>query len=218
MIKNIMKVFVVLAIAVLAGCAGSSASLAQKKNYALIEGERGNPLVTGGLSMSMEVLPGAYEFKTTPRCGYRDCPTRAYRFEAEAGNRYVLRTDEPILVTDRTDPNDRIVDKLYLVGDEYVTRKEKKEYDRRVINNIVIATAEKMERRKQSLPLIRKVGAKVCKPLGEIIYIGFVENFTEDKIQIRLVDAVLAINYNVKLGSFTPNTIWDNPLNWDICN
>lgn len=203
---------------VLSGCAGNNISPEQQKNYALVVGERGNPLVTGSLANSVEVLPGGYTFSTTPRCPYRDCPALMYKFRAEAGNRYVLRSDESILVTDRSDPNDRIVDKLALVGDEYVTRKVKKDYDLAQQNQMVIATVDKYERRKQNLHLIRKVGTKVCKTQGQFLYIGFVERVAEDKIQIRIADAVVEQNHNLKIGGFAQSIVWDNPLNWDLCN
>ena len=203
---------------VLSGCAVSNISPEQQKNYALIVGERGNPLVTGSLANSVDVLPGMYTFSTTPRCPYRDCPTRMYKFRAEAGNRYVLRSDESILVTDRSAPNDRIVDKLALVGDEYVTRKVKKDYDLVQQNQMVIATVDKYERRKQNLHLIRNVGTKVCKAQGQFLYIGFVERVADDKIQIRIADAVVEQNHNVKIGGFAQSIVWDNPLSWDLCN
>jgi hypothetical protein len=202
---------------ILSGCAGNSVPPEQIKNYALIEGGRGNALVTGSFAGSVNVLPGVYTFNTIPRCPYNDCPKLTYKFRAEAGYRYVLRVDNTIVVTDPFDPYERIVDKLVLVGDEYVTRKAKKEYDHEQLNQMVIATAEKFERRKQNLPLIRKVGTKVCRLQGQILYIGFVENVTDDKIQIRVADAVVEQNHNARLGSFSPSIIWDNPLNWDIC-
>lgn len=216
MIKMLLQVLSV--VLVLSGCAGNGISSDQQKNYALIEGGRGNPLVTGSFAGSVDVLPGTYTVNTTPRCPYRDCPTMSYKFRAEAGNRYVLRSDESILVTDRSDPNDRIVDKLALVGGEYVTRNEKKDYDRIQQNQMVIATVDKYERRKQNLPLIRKAGTKVCKTQGYIIYVGFVESATDEKIQIRVADAVVEQNHNARLGGFTPGIVWDNPLNWDICD
>ena len=200
---------------VISGCAGNGIPPEEIKNYALVEGGRGNAL--GLFERSVNVLPGMHTFTTTTSCSYRDCPTITYRFQAEAGFRYVLRVDHTIVVSDRNDPYERIVDKLELAGGEYVTRKAKKEYVREEFNQLAKDIALKYERRKQNLPLIRKIGTKICKTQNEFIYIGFVENITDDKIQIRVADAVLAINHSVRPGGFSPSIIWDNPLNWDLC-
>jgi hypothetical protein len=78
-----------------------------------------------------------------------------------------------------------------------------------------IATAN---RRKQNLPLVRKIGAKICQERqGNIIYVGYVESMTDEKVQIRISDAYYKSNSNVHVNNNSSSIIWDSPLNWDLC-
>jgi hypothetical protein len=77
----------------------------------------------------------------------------------------------------------------------------------------------------KSLPLIRKIGAQICQRgtfrVGydqmKVVSVGYVENITVDKVQIRVSRAYFESNPSVSPGSFSPSIIWDNPMNWDLC-
>lgn len=77
----------------------------------------------------------------------------------------------------------------------------------------------------KDLPLIRKIGAQICKrgtvQVGyeqmEVVSVGFVEGITDDKVQIRVSRAYFASNPSLSPGGFSPSIIWDYPMNWDLC-
>jgi hypothetical protein len=86
--------------------------------------------------------------------------------------------------------------------------------------NLMKEEAEAIKRR--NLPYIRKVGARICKDDKKgHTFIGYVENMTDEKIQIRISDALWntqgKVNENSHVSGFTPSIIWDNPMNWTSC-
>lgn len=67
------------------------------------------------------------------------------------------------------------------------------------------------------LPLIKRVGARICQDRNEFIFVGFVERIAEEKIQIRVARAQLASSPGFGPGGFSPHIIWDYPYNWYLC-
>lgn len=167
------------------------------------------------------VAAGMHSVEMEANCQYSSCPSQTYRFYTKPGYIYRILPNNSIAVLDRNDRYQRKVDELNPVHRggviEYVNRSGQTDYVRDVVIEAQAEQAAILERRTRQLPLVRKVGSKICQLHGQILTIGFVESFTDEKIQIREVDAVVNGNRNVHLGSFTPNIIWDSPLNWDLC-
>ena len=77
----------------------------------------------------------------------------------------------------------------------------------------------------KNLPLMRKIGAKICQPgtvnVGQeqmrVVSVGYVEGIADEKVQIRISSAYFEKHPNLSPGGFTPSIIWDNPMNWDLC-
>jgi len=75
---------------------------------------------------------------------------------------------------------------------------------------------------KQQMPLVRKIGSRICQirthRMRDVKYIGYVEQVTNDKIQIRISRAHFVSIPNMRPGGFEPSIIWDSPWNWVVCN
>jgi hypothetical protein len=69
-----------------------------------------------------------------------------------------------------------------------------------------------------ALPYLRKVGAKVCREQSGNTFVGFVENFTDEKLQIRMTNAFVTSVPSFRPTGFTPGIIWDYPNEWKLCN
>jgi len=65
----------------------------------------------------------------------------------------------------------------------------------------------------------RKIGARVCKQVGSIVYIGFTENTSPDngKIQVRISDARFGGKDGSSESNFKESIIWEDPTLWDLC-
>ena len=75
-----------------------------------------------------------------------------------------------------------------------------------------------LERRKRELPAVRRIGARICQERDRgVVYVGYVEGMTEEKVQIRIADAIFPGAPGVKPAGFTPTIIWESPLQWDLC-
>ncbi|MDO8990073.1 MAG: hypothetical protein Q7U91_10620 [Sideroxyarcus sp.] len=217
------------AVLVLSGCAGIGSSIPpeQMAKLATVECADFYSLRSvdaesvGVFQSSVNVSSGMHSIEISANCGNRHCPSAIYRFNAKPGYLYRLLPSNSIAVLDRNDRYQRKVDELHPVNQGgvfvYVTREEQQGYARNVVNQAQAARAAQLERRRQNLPLIRKVGARICQLQGQILYIGFVESLADEKLQIRVADAVVNENHNVHLGDFAPSVVWDSPLNWDLC-
>lgn len=67
------------------------------------------------------------------------------------------------------------------------------------------------------LPRMRKRGATVCRTERSVMYRGFVEDFTDEKLKINVVFGAMANAPSLAAPGFTPVTIWDSPGNWRLC-
>jgi hypothetical protein len=207
----------VLAISILSGCAGFGDSIPPEQMAKLATVECADFYSL----RSVNVPAGMHSVEIAANCSSGNCPSAIYRFNAKPGYLYRLLPSNSIAVLDRNDRYQRKVDELHPVnqGGEfiYVTRDEQQDYARDAIKQAQAARTALLERRQQQLPMVRKVGARICQLQGQILYIGFVESFTDEKLRIRVADAVVNENHNAHLGDFTPSVIWDSPLNWDLC-
>lgn len=219
----------ILSVSAISGCAGLGGSIPpeQMAKLATIECADFYSLRSvdsasvGVFQRSVNVPGGMHSVEISANCSSGNCPSAIYRFNAKPGYLYRLLPSNSIAVLDRNDRYQRKVDELHPVNQGgmfvFVTREEQQEYARDAIKQAQAARTALLERRQQQLPMVRKVGARICQLQGHILYIGFVESFTDEKLQIRVADAVVNENHNAHLGDFTPNVIWDSPLNWDLC-
>lgn len=69
------------------------------------------------------------------------------------------------------------------------------------------------------LPQMRKRGARVCRtePGKPVVYRGYVEDFSEEKLKILVAEAFLPNAPGVRPTGFQPNTLWDEPRHWRLC-
>ena len=77
------------------------------------------------------------------------------------------------------------------------------------------------ERVAEEMPLLTSRGTKICRTNGEWLYIGFVEDAANHKIQIRVADMRYASDPSsgMRPGGFAPGQlIWDFPANWRVCD
>ena len=200
------------------------------KDYALlVPRQNDDSIVSGidgkspGLSLSgatVNMLPGRHTVETTS-CfgGTNTCRPDLYAFDAQPGLAYIFRSPTVIEVYNRFGMDKPHVDVLRLVpGEGFVTNREYVALqDKATQQKEDVATAIR-ELRRQDLPRMRKIGARICRQRGTgIVYVGYVEAITDDKVQIRVADAFPAGHPGVRVGGFSPSIIWDSPMEWDLC-
>lgn len=219
----------ILSVPVISGCAGLGGSIPpeQMAKLATIECADFYSLRSvdsasvGVFQRSVNVPAGMHSIEIAANCSSGNCPSAIYRFNAKPGYLYRLLPSNSIAVLDRNDRYQRKVDELHPVNQGgvfvFVTREEQQDYARDAIKQAQAARTSQLERRQQQLLMVRKVGTRICQLQGQILYIGFVESFTDEKLRIRVADAVVNENHNARLGDFTPSVIWDSQLNWDLC-
>ncbi|MHA4868697.1 hypothetical protein ACXZ1M_13455 [Duganella sp. PWIR1] len=230
----------------LSGCATTQIPKEQLQNFALVvpqdlygNGAAITSVFSGSqrtaLQMSIEgpnvlagvltrpgvnVLPGRYRVQATTcgNSGWSSCAPYTYEFEAQAGMVYVLRgAGQRINVLDRFKKTPQgFLNPI--AGNTYITDQElmaKREQELVADTNASLAVAEQ---RKRDQIFIRKIGAHVCKEYGRgIIYSGYVESITDDKVQIHIAAAYFKDSPNFRPTGFSPSTIWESPLQWDLC-
>ena len=142
-----------------------------------------------------------------------------YIFVAEAGLEYRLKDQNIVEVLDRfhADPSKHgflhgNANREFVTDDDYARAQRINQLQ---AENANLAAAKMKE---LSLPLIRKIGARVCQNQSNgFVYVGYVEAVTDDKVQIRIADAQLAGSSGVRPGGFSPSIVWDSPMRWDLC-
>ncbi len=74
-------------------------------------------------------------------------------------------------------------------------------------------------RLQEELPQMRKRGARVClmEDGSSVVYRGYVEDFSEEKLKIAVAEAFLANSPSTRPTGFQPNTLWDYPVRWRLC-
>jgi hypothetical protein len=76
-----------------------------------------------------------------------------------------------------------------------------------------------MARLERELPQMRKRGARVCiaEPVNSVVYLGYVEDFTDEKLKITVAEAFLSTSRSVRPTGFQPHVMWDEPVRWRLC-
>ncbi len=69
----------------------------------------------------------------------------------------------------------------------------------------------------RDMPMMKKIGTKICKDERRYTHVGYVERVAEEKIQIRVANIHMKGRPNLQPGGFTPSIIWDYPQNWHVC-
>lgn len=168
------------------------------------------------------VQPGQHTVKTYTCFGSSTgCQTRTYNFVAIAGKTYTFKTPQRIEVTNTLDKSP--VDTLTLsssngrfLGAAESSREQKSRTD---ADREAQETA--MRQRLNNLPLVRKIGARICNTRGtareQIVYVGYVERLADEKVQIRISEAYFKGAPILSPSGFEPKIIWDFPTNWDLC-
>ena len=200
------------------------------KDYALLVPRQNNNSIVSaidekspGLSFSgatVNMLPGRHTVETTSCAGGTNtCRPDLYTFDALPGMAYVFRNSTTIEVYNRFGMDKLRVDLLRLVpGQGFITDREyismqDKAMQKKMGNEVAIN-----ELRREYLPKVRKIGARICRGRGTgIIFVGFVEAMTDEKIQIRVADAFPSGHPGVHVEGFAPSIIWDSPLDWLPC-
>ena len=118
------------------------------------------------------------------------------------------------------------VEKLRSLGYKTIEDREKLKLDR--VKQKGVADAVLLQRQRDNefefnrrtalLPQMRKIGAKVCKNQDGNTYVGYVENISDEKLQIRVNNAYVTRVPAYSPANFKPEIIWDYPMMWDLCN
>ncbi len=85
--------------------------------------------------------------------------------------------------------------------------------------------AERERKERVDVPRMRQIGAKICQTQhgsdlqGLIQFVGFTEGVSPDngKIQVRVASASILGARDLTPSGFQPHVIWDDPMNWDLC-
>jgi hypothetical protein len=214
-----------------AGCATKEQIPPERlKDYALLVPRQNNNSIIGeidgkspGLSLSgasVNMQPGRHTIETTSCSGGTNtCKPDVYTFEAQPGMAYVFRNPLVVEVYDRFGMDKPRVGYLHDVGNHvFVSDREYAVLQDKTARQAIDAGLAVGEQRKRNLPLVRKIGARICQErVPGIIYIGYVEAVADEKVQIRIADAQFRGNPAVHPGGFSPTIIWDSPMQWDLC-
>lgn len=68
-------------------------------------------------------------------------------------------------------------------------------------------------------PLKKKIGTKLCQVKGRLHYFGYTEAVSPDldRIQIRVSGATDGPPSNRAVDDFREQILWDDPMNWQLC-
>jgi hypothetical protein len=188
------------------------------------------------ISGEHDVLPGRHTIRTDV-CVENNanllapfCKTHTYIIDAQAGLAYIFENEYSVKVYDRFDRKNHLYDLSPTANSSVFLAPDAAKQDHAKQQAALAATfaAEQeekaaaqaviIERRRSNLPLVRKVGTRICQDQGNgVMYVGYVEGLAEEKVQIRISDAFFMKMPNAHPGGFSPSVIWDSPLNWDLC-
>jgi hypothetical protein len=181
-----------------------------------------------------EVLPGKHAvkvdvcFTNEANLLAPNCHTNFYQLDTKAGMSYKFVNESQIEVYDRFNLKKPLYNLTPSANSVFVTPEEAKQiYDERQkvlaaqmdAQNKVKAAAQLAltERRKKNVPLVRKIGARVCQERERgMIYVGYVEGLAEEKVQIRYSESHEK-GSTLQARGFQPTIVWDSPMNVDIC-
>ena len=66
-------------------------------------------------------------------------------------------------------------------------------------------------------PRMRVKGQMVCRKEESIQYVGYVEDFTDERMKVSVAQAKFGSSGNWSLGGFQPHTVWTTPEGWAPC-
>lgn len=184
----------------------------------MMSSEGSNVLPGVSTRVGINVEPGPHRIQVTVCRGTGAyCSPDNYEFEALAGKLYVLSgVGQRITILDRFTKAPQ--GHLNPFGYSYITDQELMIKRNQELLAVGEADRKINERRKRDQVLIRKIGAHVCKQYsGGVIYSGYVEGITDNKVRINIADAYFKDNFGNRPKGFSPSTIWDSPMNWDLC-
>ena len=168
----------------------------------------------------VNVLPGHYsvEVTTCHTSSTSSCWPDFYTFDVEPGLAYVfMGPNKNIVVLDRF--SKVVTGYLHpMANHEFITDQKFsaiRQIEQTRADNERLAI---LEQRKRDQVMIRKLGAQVCQEnVRGIVYVGYVERITDEKVQIRIVDAHFKGSPGTHVGGFSSSIIWDSPMQWDLC-
>ncbi|WP_342133576.1 hypothetical protein [Hydrogenophaga sp. OTU3427] len=116
----------------------------------------------------------------------------------------------------------------YLLGQGYVPKaqrdellKAKQDQERKRIEDQAKRKIEndrkEQERLAIELPKMKMRGARVCKNVGDSTYIGYVEDFTDDKLRVLIQDGFLTLSPYIKSKVDAGTIWWDQYIVWRLC-
>ncbi|MRW94873.1 hypothetical protein GJ699_33465 [Duganella sp. FT80W] len=104
-------------------------------------------------------------------------------------------------------------------GIEFINAEQFETKRQREVQADIKISREITERHQREQPLIRQVGAHVCKELDRgIIYSGYVESIVDEKVRINISSAFYKSSPNLSPGGFKPFSSWESPMQWYLCN
>ena len=168
-------------------------------------------------SNTVEVKAGWHTVELGGACASRgDCTFRLktvqdLTYQIEVSPRFFVK------VTDHAGVK---VDELVLngAGKDFIPRSEKEAIDQEVRNRQEREAQQAKQNRIANAPLVRKIGARICQPgRNGLVYVGYVERIADEKVQIRVVEAIFPKQLGARLADFQSSIIWDHPENWDLC-
>lgn len=75
--------------------------------------------------------------------------------------------------------------------------------------------ASEADRLRREMPLLTKRGTRVCKERRGFIFYGFVEDVLPDQSKIKI--SVNGTTIGLTPGGWQPETVWDQPQLWRVC-
>lgn len=200
------------------------------KDYSLLVPRQENSIVSKvddkvGTSMAgtmANILPGHHRIETNSCTGGPGtCWKNLYVFDAQPGLAYVFRSPSIVEVYDRFELDKHKLGLLHDSGNgsrEFVDDQEYAALQQRLAQRSTEIAQRAEALRRQNLPLIRKIGARICQSRGDgFVYVGYVEGLADEKVQIRVAEAHVSWNPNMHPGNFSPSIIWDSPMQWNLC-
>ena len=224
---NKLKLMILTVIFSLSGCATDNIPKEQLGNYGVVKARIGDSSDVTEMDGkhahgSVNVEPGEHRVEVYV-CGSSTSSCRPVYFtlQVEAGNAYIIRNTSIIDVYNRFDLNNKTgslvpgADGVFM--NSQVVAEFRNEQQRN--KNEMAARAKEVTNkiRSANLPLVRKVGAKICQKARDWIKVGYVEGMSEEKVQIRVSNMYVPGNPNLHPGGFVESIIWDSPMNWDLC-
>lgn len=105
--------------------------------------------------------------------------------------------------------------KIGYVENSVKTQQEAEEAQESNLRNQLILE----KRTKEASYMLANRGTKVCQSINSYMkYTGYVEDSNNGKVKINITEAGSKNSQMITtLSDFQPHTVWDNPMNWYVC-